>query len=68
MSGVIQADDDELVEVVRERLRKALREHAPKLQGHEIERTAEGILKELKDLVDSFDPDALGACFAQVGS
>ncbi len=63
MSGDTYEEDDELDEVVRERLRKALRESAPTLQEHEIERAAEGILKELKDLVDSFDPDTLGSCF-----
>ncbi len=67
MSGVTNDDDDELDELVRERLRKALRENAPTLQGHEIELAAEGILKELKDLVDSFDPDSLGSCFIPTG-
>ncbi len=67
MSGDIDDDYDEIDEVVRERLRKALREHAPTLREHEIERAAEGILKELKDLVDDFDPDTLGSCFIPTG-
>ncbi len=59
MSVDINDDDDEIDEMIRERLRKAIRENAPTLQDYEIERVAEGIIKELKGLVDDSEPDIL---------
>ena len=52
-------DDDVRDEVVRERLRKALRENVPTLHEREIERVAEAIYKELVDMVDEFDSEIL---------